>query len=63
MTQRLNSALARQLVVDAAMRTELFAFLQAAFPIVSAGTDLLLNWHLEAIPAALMVPRCFAGET
>ena len=33
---------------------DLYAFLQATFPIVSAGTELLLNWHLEAMTAALI---------
>jgi hypothetical protein len=51
----------RRLLVDAAMRTDLYAFLQASFPIVSGGSKLLLNWHLEAITAALT--RVIRGET
>jgi hypothetical protein len=43
----------RRLVVDAAMRSDLYAFLQAIFPVVSAGSELVLNWHLEAITSAL----------
>ena len=43
----------RRLIVDAAMRSDLYAFLQAIFPVVSAGSELLLNWHLEAITSAL----------
>ena len=44
----------------AALRQDLYTFVQAFFPIVSAGDPLQLNWHLEAITYALM--RVMRGE-
>jgi predicted phage terminase large subunit-like protein len=48
-------------LVDAMMRTDLCSFLQAAFPIVSGGGKLLLNWHIEAMSYELS--RVLKGET
>jgi len=46
-------------VFDAILRTDFYAFVQAIFPIVSGGSQLMLNWHIEAIAAALSkVMRC-----
>ena len=38
---------------DAVLRKDLYAFVQAAFPIVAGGQVLQRNWHLEAMTAAL----------
>ena len=43
----------RRALFDAVLRTDLYAFVQAAFPIVAGGQVLQRNWHLEAITAAL----------
>jgi predicted phage terminase large subunit-like protein len=48
-------------VVDAALRADLYAFVQAFFPMISSGDQLLLNWHIEAITCALR--RVMRGET
>ena len=40
-------------VLDAALRSDLYAFTQAFFPVVSPGEPLSLNWHIEAIAHAL----------
>lgn len=48
-------------IIDAAIRSDFYSFLQSAFPIVSPGTNLLLNWHLEAMTAALS--KVMRGET
>jgi hypothetical protein len=50
-----------RLLVDAAMRTDLYAFLQAVFRIMSGGSELMLNWHLEAMTSALT--KVIRGET
>ena len=42
-----------RVVFDAMLRSDLYAFIQAVFPIVTGGQILQLNWHLEAIAAAL----------
>ena len=42
------------------MRSDFYSFVQAAFPIVSGGEELLRNWHLEAIAYALT--RVMRGE-
>ena len=44
----------RHALLQAALRTDLYSFVQAAFPIVSGGKSLQLNWHLEAVTYALM---------
>ena len=51
----------RRAVVDAALRTDLYAFIQAAFPIVSGGDRLMTNWHIDAMCAALS--KVISGET
>ena len=38
---------------EAVLRSDLYAFVQAAFPIVAGGQVLQRNWHLQAIAAAL----------
>jgi hypothetical protein len=43
----------RRALLDAVLRSDLYAFVQAAFPIVAGGQVLQRNWHLEAITAAL----------
>jgi hypothetical protein len=40
-------------VIDAVLRTDFYAFVQAIFPIVSGGGQLMLNWHIEAVAEAL----------
>jgi hypothetical protein len=42
----------RRALLDAVLRSDLYAFVQAAFPIVAAGQVLQRNWHLEAMTAA-----------
>jgi hypothetical protein len=51
----------RRAVVDAALRTDLYAFVQAVFPIVSGGSQLMTNWHIDAMCAALS--KVISGET
>jgi predicted phage terminase large subunit-like protein len=43
----------RHAAFQAALRTDFYSFVQAAFPIVSGGKSLQLNWHLEAMSHAL----------
>jgi predicted phage terminase large subunit-like protein len=40
-------------VVDAALRTDFYAFVQAFFPLISSGDQLWRNWHIDAIAHAL----------
>jgi len=47
------AATARLAWLDAVVRNDLYAFIQAAFPIVTGGQGLQRNWHLEAMAAAL----------
>jgi hypothetical protein len=51
----------RRAVVDAALRTDLYAFVQAVFPIVSGGSQLMTDWHIDAMCAALS--KVISGET
>jgi predicted phage terminase large subunit-like protein len=51
----------RRMVIDAVLRTDFYAFVQAIFPIVSGGSQLMLNWHLEAMAEALS--KVIRGET
>src|SRR5262245_44907796 len=44
---------ARRGLLEAVLRTDLYSFVQAAFPIVSGGKSLQLNWHLAAMTHAL----------
>ena len=48
-------------VIDAILRTDFYAFVQATFPIVSGGSQLMLNWHIDAITEALY--KVVRGET
>jgi predicted phage terminase large subunit-like protein len=48
-------------IVDAVLRTDLYAFVRAIFPIVSGGSDLMPNWHIEAMAEALS--GVIRGET
>src|SRR5215471_387137 len=43
----------RRVLLAAVLRSDLYAFVQAAFPIVAGGQVLQRNWHLEAMAAAL----------
>jgi hypothetical protein len=47
-------------VIDAVLRNDFCSFVQGIFPIVSAGDQLLLNWHIEAITEA--VSKVVRGE-
>ena len=47
-------------LVGALIRTDLYTFTQAAFPIVAAQGRFLRNWHVEAITYALH--RVLIGE-
>ena len=44
---------ANRALFEAVLRSDLYAFVQAAFPIVAGGQVLQRNWHLQAIAAAL----------
>jgi hypothetical protein len=46
--------------LDAILRTDFCAFVEAIYPIVSTGDPLLPNWHIEAIAYALS--RVASGE-
>lgn len=46
--------------IEYLLRQDLYAFVQAAFPLVSGGAMLMPNWHIEAITYALT--RVMAGE-
>jgi predicted phage terminase large subunit-like protein len=52
----------RQLIAATAavVRDDFYSFVQAAFPIVAAGDELLPNWHIEAMTFALT--RVLRGE-
>ena len=39
-------------LVAAILRSDLYSFIQAIFPIVSPGASFKPNWHLEAIAFA-----------
>jgi hypothetical protein len=43
----------RRALFDAVLRSDLYSFVQAAFPNVAGGQVLQLNWHLDAMTAAL----------
>jgi hypothetical protein len=47
-------------VLDAILRTDLYTFVQATFPIVSPGAPFAPNWHVEAMAYALT--RVLRGE-
>jgi predicted phage terminase large subunit-like protein len=46
--------------LDAILRSDFYSFVQAAFPFVSGGKQLLRNWHIEAMCYALT--RVMRGE-
>jgi hypothetical protein len=48
-------------VIDAVLRRDFCSFVQGVFPIVSAGDQFLLNWHIEAMAEA--VAKVLRGET
>ena len=43
----------KRAVLDAILRSDLYAFTQKVFPIVSGGDAFMPNWHIEAITCAL----------
>jgi hypothetical protein len=45
---------------DAMVRTDLYSFVRAAFPIVSPGVPFLPNWHIESMTTHLM--QVLAGD-
>jgi hypothetical protein len=47
-------------VIDAAIRTDLYSFIQAFFSVISPGDPFLGNWHIEAMAHALT--RVLRGE-
>ena len=51
---------ADRVLLSAILRSDFYSFVQAAFPIVSGGEELLRNWHLEAMAYALT--RVMRGE-
>ena len=55
-----NGLPSRQDLIDAISRTDFYSFVQRIFPIVSAGSPFLPNWHVEAITYALT--RVMRGE-
>ena len=48
-------------IAKAILRSDLYAYVQAIFPIVSPGDTFLRNWHLEAVTHALA--QVLRGET
>ena len=47
-------------LIAAVLRSDLYSFIQAVFPIVSPGVPFALNWHIEAI--AYELTRVLNGE-
>src|SRR6266516_3530513 len=47
-------------VVAAILRSDLYSFIQAIFPLVSPGDPFAGNWHIEAI--AYQLSRVLKGE-
>src|SRR6516164_3021793 len=47
-------------LVAAILRSDLYSFIRAVFPIVSPGAAFVPNWHLEAI--AYQLTRVLRGE-
>jgi len=60
LSEELRLSNAPQGVIDAAIRTDLYSFIQAFFPVVSPGGAFHKNWHIEAIAYALT--RVMRGE-
>lgn len=61
MTAHRSPALAEATLAAAILGTDLYSFVQASFPIVSGGTSLLPNWHIEAMTYELQ--RVLQGDT
>jgi predicted phage terminase large subunit-like protein len=61
MTRKNNEMPPRQNLIDAISRVDFYSFVQRIFPIVSAGSRFLPNWHVEAITYALTC--VLRGET
>jgi hypothetical protein len=53
MTRKNKESSSRQDLIAAISRTDLYSFVQRIFPVVSAGSPFLPNWHIEAIAYAL----------
>jgi len=53
MTGKNKGLPSRQNLIDAISRVDFYSFVQRIFPIVSAGSPFLPNWHVEAITYAL----------
>ena len=49
MTGKNNGLPSRQKLIDAISRADFYSFVQRIFPIVSAGSPFLPNWHVEAM--------------
>ena len=60
MTGKNNGLPSRQNLIDAISRVDFYSFVQRIFPIVSAGSPFVPNWHVEAITYALT--RVMRGE-
>lgn len=60
MTRKNSESPSRQNLIDAISRADFYSFVQRIFPIVSAGSSFLPNWHVEAITYALT--RVMRGE-
>jgi predicted phage terminase large subunit-like protein len=60
MTDKNKGSPARQNLIDAISRADLYSFVQRIFSIVSAGSPFLPNWHVEAMAYALA--RVMLGE-
>ena len=60
MTGKNNGLPSRQDLIDAISRVDFYSFVQRIFPIVSAGSPFLPNWHVDAITYALT--RVMRGE-
>ena len=60
MTRKNKELSSRQNLIDAISRADLYSFVQRIFPIVSAGSPFLPNWHVDAITYALT--RAMRGE-
>ena len=61
MTGKNKGLPSRQNLIDAISRVDLYSFVQRIFPIVSAGSPFLPNWHIEAMTYALT--GVMRGET
>ena len=60
MTRKNKGLHSQHNLIDAISRADFYSFVQRIFPIVSAGSPFLPNWHVEAIAYALT--RVMRGE-